>query len=128
MYVYLFWGLCCYARAFSSYGLWGLYSSATWGIMQAVEAGGYDYPLTSIDNDRVILEGIYEGKVLGSDCYGAVEGSRLALAATILLLNGENVPAIIYQGNTFVDQSNVEQAFMEYYNGATLADYMAGAH
>lgn len=109
-------------------GLWGLYSSATWGIMQAVENGNYPYPLTSVDNDRVILEGIYNGKILGSDCYGAVEGSRLALAATILLLNGEKVPAIIYQGNTFVDKTNVEAAFEEYYNGATLADYMAGNH
>lgn len=109
-------------------GFWGLYSSATYGIMQAVEAGGYDYPITSIDNDRVILEGIYNGKVLGSDCYGAVEGSRLALAMTILKLNGENVPAIIYQGNTYVDKSNVEEAFEEYYNGKTLADYMAGKH
>ena len=109
-------------------GLWGLYSSATWGIMQAVENGNYPYPLTSVDNDRVILEGIYNGKILGSDCYGAVEGSRLALAATILLLNGEKVPAIIYQGNTFVDKTNVEEAFEEYYNGATLADYMAGSH
>ena len=107
-------------------GLWGLYSSATWGIMQAVEAGSYDYPLTSVDNDRVILEGIYNGQVLGSSCYGAVEGSRLALAATILKLNGENIPSVIYQGNTFVDQSNVAEAFEAYYSGKTLADYIAG--
>ncbi len=107
-------------------GLWGLYSSATWGIMQAAQSAGVDYPITSVDNDRVILEGIYNGQVIGSSCYGAVEGSRLALAATILLLNGENVPSVIYQGNTFVDKSNVETAFEEYYNGKTLADYMAG--
>lgn len=109
-------------------GLWGLYSSATYGIMQAVTAGGYDYPITSVDNDRVILEGIYNGEVLGSCCYGAIEGSRLALTATILLLNGEHVPSIIYQGNTFVDKTNVEAAFEEYYNGKTLADYIAGGN
>lgn len=107
-------------------GLWGLYSSATYGIMQAVAAGGYDYPITSVDNDRVILEGIYNGEVLGSSCYGAVEGSRLALAATILMLNGETVPSIIYQGNTYVDTTNVAEAFETYYNGKTLADYIAG--
>ena len=106
-------------------GLWGLYSSATWGIMQAAQSAGVDFPITSVDNDRVILEGIYNGQVLGSSCYGAVEGSRLALAATILKLNGENIPSVIFQGNTFVDKSNVAEAFETYYNGATLADYIA---
>lgn len=107
-------------------GLWGLYSSATWGIMQALDASGKDIPLSSVDNDRVILEGIYNGQVLGSSCYGSFEGARLALAATIFYLNGEGVPSVIYQGNTYVDKTNVAEAFETYYNGATLADYMAG--
>lgn len=108
-------------------GIWGLYSSATWGFMQAIAASSYpDIPLTSVDNDRVILEGIHNGTVLGSSCYGAVEGSRLALANTINLLEGVDVPSIIYQTNTKVTADNVEEMFEVYYNGATLADYMAG--
>ena len=105
-------------------GLWGLYSSATIGIMNAVKAGDYNIPITSVDNDRIILEGVYNGEILSTICYGAVEGSRLALAATINYLNGEGIPSIIYQGNTIVSKDNVEEAFEIYYGGATLKDYM----
>lgn len=108
-------------------GLWGLYSSATYGIMNVVKASGKNYPITSVDNDRVILEGIYNGEVLGSSCYSAVEGSRLALMLAINILEGNEVPAIIYQTNTYIDKSNVEEMFPVYYGeGKTLADYMAG--
>lgn len=108
-------------------GLWGLYSSATYGIMNVVKASGKNYPITSVDNDRVILEGIYNGEVLGSSCYSAVEGSRLALMLTINLLEGKEVPAILYQTNTFITKDNVEEMFPTYYGeGKTLADYMAG--
>lgn len=108
-------------------GLWGLYSSATYGIMNVVKASGKNYPITSVDNDRVILEGIYNGEVLGSSCYSAVEGSRLALMLTINLLEGKEVPAIVYQTNTFITKDNVEAMFPTYYGeGNTLADYMAG--
>lgn len=107
-------------------GLWGLYSSATYGIMNVVKASGKSLPITSVDNDRVILEGIYNGEVLGSSCYSAIEGSRLGLMLAIGLLEGQEVPGIVYQTNTFVDASNVEEMFPVYYNGATLADYIAG--
>ncbi len=108
-------------------GLWGLYSSATYGIMNVVKASGKNYPITSVDNDRVILEGIYNGEVLGSSCYSAVEGSRLALMLAINLLEGKEVPSIVYQTNTFITKDNVEAMFPTYYGeGNTLADYMAG--
>ena len=107
-------------------GAWGLYSSSTYGIMNAVQAANLDIPITSIDNDRVILEGIYNGDVLGSACYGAIEGSRLGLTQMINLLEGVNVPGIVYQTNTWVTTENVEEMFEIYYNGATLADYIAG--
>lgn len=108
-------------------GLWGLYSSATYGIMNVVKASGKSYPITSVDNDRVILEGIYNGEVLGSSCYSAVEGSRLALMLTINLLEGKEIPAVVYQTNTFITKDNVEEMFPTYYGeGKTLADYMAG--
>lgn len=108
-------------------GLWGLYSSATYGIMNVVKASGKSYPITSVDNDRVILEGIYNGEVLGSSCYSAVEGSRLALMLAINLLEGKEIPAVVYQTNTFITKDNVEAMFPTYYGeGKTLADYMAG--
>ncbi len=104
----------------------GLYSSATYGMMNAIKASGKEILLTSIDNDRVILEGIYNGEVLGSACYSAIEGSRLGMMQMINLLDGVNVPGIVYQTNTMVTDENVGQMFEEYYNGATLADFMAG--
>ena len=108
-------------------GLWGLYSSATYGIMNVVKASGKSYPITSVDNDRVILEGIYNGEVLGSSCYSAIEGSRLAMMLTINLLEGQQIPALVYQTNTMVTRDNVEEMFPVYYGaGRTLADYMAG--
>lgn len=107
-------------------GAWGLYSSATYGMMNAIGASGLDILLTSVDNDRVILEGIENGSVLGSACYSAIEGSRLSMMQMINLLNGEEIPGIIYQTNTMVTKENVAQMFEEYYNGATLADFMEG--
>ena len=87
---------------------------------------GLDIPLTSVDNDRVILEGVYNGSVLGSSCYGAIEESGLAMMQMINLLNGEEIPGIIYQTNTMVTKDNVSEMFKEYYNGATLEDFIAG--
>ncbi len=107
-------------------GLWGLYSSATYGIMNVVKATGVDYPITSVDNDRVILEGISKGEVVGSCCTNAIEGSRLAMLLTIKLIEGEEVPGIVYQTNTKVGPDNVEKLFPEYYHGQTLAEYSAG--
>ena len=46
---------------------------------------------------------------------------------TINILEGNEVTAIIYQTNTYIDKSNVEEMFPVYYGeGKTLADYMAG--
>ncbi|MCI8504597.1 MAG: sugar ABC transporter substrate-binding protein [Lachnospiraceae bacterium] len=107
-------------------GAWGLFSSGTYGMMQAIAASDTDILLSSVDNDRVILEGIYNGSVLGSTGYSAIEGSRLALMQMVNILNGEEVPGIVYQTNTFITKDNVEEMFEEYYAGATLADFMAG--
>jgi len=106
-------------------GAWGLYSSATYGMMNAIKAAKRsDILLTSVDNDRVILEGIYNGEVLGSACYSAIEGSRLGLMQLINLLEGVNIPGILYQENIMVTKDNVEKMFENYYSGKTLQDYM----
>lgn len=107
-------------------GAFGLYSSATIGMMNAAQAAGSDVPITSIDNDKVILEGIYEGKLLGSCCYSSTAPIRWCLSQLINKLNGAEIPNVMFYANTLVTKDNVEEMFEFYYNGKTLADYMAG--
>lgn len=106
-------------------GAFGLYSSATIGIMNAAEANGCTVPITSIDNDKVILEGIYEGKLLGSACYSSTAPAFWCMSAMINKLNGVAIPSVYWYANMTVTADNVEEAF-EHYHGTTLAEYMAG--
>ena len=41
-------------------------------------------------------------------------------------LNGAEIPNVMFYANTLVTKENVEEMFEFYYNGKTLADYMAG--
>lgn len=107
-------------------GAFGLYSSATIGMMNAAQAAGSDVPITSIDNDKVILEGIYEGKLLGSCCYSSTAPIKWCLSQLINKLNGAEIPNVMFYSNTLVTKDNVEEMFEFYYDGKTLADYMAG--
>ena len=107
-------------------GAFGLYSSATIGMMNAAQAAGSDVPITSIDNDKVILEGIYEGKLLGSCCYSSTAPIKWCLSQLVNKLNGAEIPNVMFYANTLVTKENVEEMFEFYYNGKTLADYMAG--
>ncbi|MEA4853152.1 MAG: sugar ABC transporter substrate-binding protein [Christensenella sp.] len=107
-------------------GAWGLYSSATIGMMNAkMAAKRDDILLTSVDNDRPILAGIANGEILGSACYSAVDGSRIALSQMINLLDGAEIPGIIYQENILVTKDNVEEMFPHYYPGNTLEGYLS---
>ena len=107
-------------------GAFGLYSSATIGMMNAAQAAGSNVPITSIDNDKVILEGIYEGKLLGSCCYSSTAPIKWCLSQLVNKLNGAEIPNVMFYANTLVTKENVEEMFEFYYNGKTLADYMAG--
>ena len=107
-------------------GAFGLYSSATIGMMNAAQAAGSDVPITSIDNDKVILEGVYEGKLLGSCCYSSTAPIKWCLSQLVNKLNGAEIPNVMFYANTLVTKENVEEMFEFYYNGKTLADYMAG--
>lgn len=101
-------------------GAWGLFSAATWGMYQAIQASGEDILLSSVDCDTVILQGIKDGGILGSTCYSPTEGARLAAMTMVNLLNGENVPGITYQSNTFLCADNVEEKFEIYHPGQSL--------
>lgn len=107
-------------------GAFGLYSSATIGMMNAAQAANSDVPITSIDNDKVILEAIYEGKLLGSCCYSSTAPIKWCLSQLVNKLNGAEIPTVMFYANTLVTKDNVEDMFEFYYNGKTLADYMAG--
>jgi ribose transport system substrate-binding protein len=103
-------------------GAWGLYSSATIGMLNAKKANGrVDIPLSSVDNDKPILAGIYDGEIVGTAAY-----SRWCMSQIINLLNGSPIPGIVFYANMEVTPDNVEEAFEHYYPGKTLAEFMAG--
>ena len=106
-------------------GAFGLYSSATIGVMNAAQAAGSNVPITSIDNDKVILEGVADGRLLGSACYSATAPAFWCMSAMVNLLNGVEVPSIYWYANMKVTKDNVAEAF-EHYHGQTLEAYLAG--
>jgi ABC-type sugar transport system substrate-binding protein len=108
-------------------GAWGLYSSATIGMLNAKKANKRnDILLTSVDNDKPILKGIFEGDIVGSSCYSSIWPAQWTMAQMINLLNGVDIPGVVYGANLKVTKENVEQAFAAYYPGKTLADYISG--
>ena len=107
-------------------GAFGLYSAATVGMINAKLAAGSDVPLTSIDNDKPILQAVYEGNCLGSACYSSTAPAYYCMGAIIELINGNDVPSAFFYQNQLVTKDNVEEMFEHYYAGKTLADYMAG--
>jgi len=107
-------------------GAFGLYSSATIGMNNAKKAAGKDIPLASIDNDKIILAGIYNGEILGSACYSSTTPAHWAVSGIVNKLNGVEIPGIYYYPNTMVTKDNVEEMFSFYYGGKTLEDYIAG--
>ena len=108
-------------------GAWGLYSSATIGMLNAKKANGrVDIPLSSVDNDKPILAGIYDGEIVGTAAYSSIAPSRWSMSQIINLLNGAPIPGIVFYANMEVTPDNVEEAFEHYYPGKTLAEYMAG--
>lgn len=107
-------------------GAFGLYSAATVGMLNAKAANGSGIPITSIDNDKPILQGIYEGNILGSACYSSTAPAFWAMSGMINLLNGVDIPSAYFYENQLVTKENVEEMFEHYYGGKKLKDYMAG--
>ncbi len=107
-------------------GAFGLYSSATIGMLSARKANNSTVPISSIDNDKVILQAIYEGECLGSACYSSTSPAYWCMSQMVDLLNGETIPSIMFYPNTMVTKDNVEEMFEFYYPGKTLKDYIDG--
>jgi ribose transport system substrate-binding protein len=108
-------------------GAWGLYSSATIGMLNAKKSNGrVDIPLSSVDNDKPILAGIYDGEIVGTAAYSSIAPARWCMSQIVNLLNGAPIPGIVFYANMEVTPDNVEAAFEHYYPGKTLQEYMAG--
>ena len=108
-------------------GAWGLYSSATIGMLNAKLANGKnDLLLSSVDNDKPLLKGIFDGDIVGTAAYSSIAPARWCMSEMVNLLNGEPIPGIVFYANMQVTKDNVEKAFEHYYPGKTLQDYMSG--
>ena len=107
-------------------GAWGLYSSATIGMMNAKLSAGSAVPLASIDNDKIILAGIKEGNIVGSACYSSIAPAWWCMSLIVNILNGETVPGTVFYENMAATADNADAMFEHYYPGQTLAGYMAG--
>lgn len=105
-------------------GAWGLYSSATIGMVNAKLAAGSDIPISSVDNDKIILAGIKEGNIVGSACYSSIAPAWWCMSQMVNMLNGETVPGVVYYENMAATADNVDELFEHYYPGQTLAEYM----
>jgi len=108
-------------------GAWGLYSSATIGMLNAKLANRMDdLLLSSIDQDKPILKGIYDEQIVGTAAYSSIWPSRWSMSLIVNLLNGADIPGVLFYANMEVTKENVEAAFEHYYPGMTLQDYMDG--
>jgi ribose transport system substrate-binding protein len=108
-------------------GAWGLYSSATIGMLNAKLANDRgDLLLSSIDQDKPILKGIYDGDVIGTAAYSSIAPAWWCMSQMVNMLNGVEIPGVIFYENMAVDADNVVSAFEHYYPGKTLMDYMEG--
>jgi ribose transport system substrate-binding protein len=108
-------------------GAWGLYSSATIGMLNAKLANSKDdLLLSSVDNDKPILKGVYDGTIVGTATYSSIWPARWGMSQIVNLLNGVPIPGIVFYTNGTVTKDNVEEAFEHYYPGKTLQDYLEG--
>jgi ribose transport system substrate-binding protein len=108
-------------------GAWGLYSSATIGMMNAKEANDKnDILLSSVDQDKPILKGIKDGIIVGTAAYSSIAPSNWCMSQMVNLLNGVPIPGVVFYANMAITAENVESAFEHYYPGKTLQDYIDG--
>lgn len=108
-------------------GAWGLYSSATIGMLNAKLANNRgDLLLSSIDQDKPILKGIFEGDIVGTAAYSSIAPAWWCMSQMVNMLNGAEIPGVLFYENMAVTAENVEAAFEHYYPGKTLIDYIEG--
>ena len=109
-------------------GAWGLYSSATIGMMNAAKANASDVLLSSVDQDKPILAGIYNRTVVGTAAYSSIAPAKWCMSEMVNLLNGAPIPGVVFYANMAITKDTVESAFEHYYPGKTLEEYMAAKY
>lgn len=108
-------------------GAWGLYSSATIGMMNAKLANARDdILLSSVDQDKPILKGIFDGVIVGTAAYSSIAPARWCMSTMVNLLNGAPIPGVVFYANREITKDNVVEMFEYYYPGKTLQDYIDG--
>lgn len=108
-------------------GAWGLYSSATIGMMNAKEANNRsDIFLSSVDQDKPILKGIYDDIIVGTAAYSSIAPSNWCMSSIVNILNGVPAPGVLFYSNKGITKDNVVESFEYYYPGKTLQDYLDG--
>jgi ribose transport system substrate-binding protein len=107
-------------------GAWGLYSSATIGMMNAKTANNSDILLSSVDQDKPILKGIYDGIIVGTAAYSSIAPARWCMSQMVNLLNGAPIPGVLFYATKEITPDNVVDMFEYYYPGKTLQDYIEG--
>ncbi len=107
-------------------GAWGLYSSATIGMMNAKTANNSDVLLSSVDQDKPILKGIHDGIIVGTSAYSSIAPARWCMSQMVNLLNGAPIPGVLFYATKAVTPDNVAEMFEYYYPGKTLQDYIDG--
>jgi ABC-type sugar transport system substrate-binding protein len=106
-------------------GAWGLYSAATIGMLDAKSTNGMDgLLLSSIDQDKIVLKGIHEGDIVGTAAYSSIAPARWCMSQIVNLLNGANIPGVVFYANMAITKDNVDSAFEHYYPGKTLQGYI----
>jgi ribose transport system substrate-binding protein len=107
-------------------GAWGLYSSATIGMMNAKTANNSEVLLSSVDQDKPILKGIHDGIIVGTAAYSSIAPARWCMSQMVNLLNGAPIPGVLFYATKEITPDNVVEMFEYYYPGKTLQDYIDG--
>ena len=75
---------------------------------------------------KPILKGIYDEDIVGTAAYSSIAPSRWCMSEMVNLLNGADIPGIVFYANMEVTPDNVKSAFEHYCPGKTLKGYMEG--
>ena len=96
-------------------------------MVNAKKAANSAVPISSVDNDKVILADIADGSVVGSACYSGAASATWCMSDIVNILNGvKDIPAAIFYQNQKVTKDNVAEMFAHYYPGTTLEEYQNG--
>ena len=95
-------------------------------VMNAKTANNSEVLLSSVDQDKPILKGIYDGIIVGTAAYSSIAPARWCMSQMVNLLNGVPIPGVLFYATKEITPDNVVEMFEYYYPGKTLQDYIEG--